>query len=57
VVAVVKDGGLVFAKGYGYAETAKKTLISPEMTLFRPGSISKLFTWTAVMQQKVSDLQ
>ncbi|MBA3603610.1 MAG: serine hydrolase [Parachlamydiaceae bacterium] len=51
VVAVVKDGGLVFAKGYGYADTAKKTLISPEMTLFRPGSISKLFTWTAVMQQ------
>jgi len=51
VIAVVKDGALVFAKGYGYADTAKKTLISPEMTLFRPGSISKLFTWTAVMQQ------
>ena len=47
----MKDGGLVFAKGYGYADTAKKTLISPEMTLFRPGSISKLFIWTAVMQQ------
>lgn len=51
VIAVVKDGALVFAKGYGYADTAKKTQISPEMTLFRPGSISKLFTWTAVMQQ------
>ena len=51
VIAVVKDGALVFAKGYGYADTAKKTQISPETTLFRPGSISKLFTWTAVMQQ------
>jgi CubicO group peptidase (beta-lactamase class C family) len=35
VIAVVKDGALVFAKGYGYADTAKKTQISPEMTLFR----------------------
>ncbi|HTQ61626.1 MAG TPA: serine hydrolase domain-containing protein [Candidatus Solibacter sp.] len=51
VIAVVKDGKLVFAKGYGYADVAKKEPISPESTLFRPGSISKLFTWTAVMQQ------
>jgi CubicO group peptidase (beta-lactamase class C family) len=51
VIAVVKDGTLVFAKGYGCADTAKKTPISPETTLFRPASISKLFIWTAVMQQ------
>jgi CubicO group peptidase (beta-lactamase class C family) len=51
VIAVVKDGKLLFAKGYGYADVAKKTPVSPETTLFRPGSISKLFTWTAVMQQ------
>lgn len=50
VVAVVKDGKLLFVKGYGYADVAKKTPVSPETTLFRPGSISKLFTWTAVMQ-------
>lgn len=50
VVAVVKDGKLLLAKGYGYADLAKKTPISPETTLFRPGSISKLFTWTSVMQ-------
>jgi CubicO group peptidase (beta-lactamase class C family) len=51
VIAVVKDGKLLFAKGYGYSDVAKKAPVSPETTLFRPGSISKLFTWTAVMQQ------
>jgi CubicO group peptidase (beta-lactamase class C family) len=50
VVAVVKDGKLLFAKGYGYSDYEKKVLVSPEDTLFRPGSISKLFTWTSVMQ-------
>ena len=49
-VAVVKDGRLLFAKGYGYADVAKKKPVSPQDTLFRPGSISKLFTWTAIMQ-------
>jgi CubicO group peptidase (beta-lactamase class C family) len=51
VIAVVKDGKLLFAKGYGYSDVAKKVAVSPETTLFRPGSISKLFTWTSVMQQ------
>jgi CubicO group peptidase (beta-lactamase class C family) len=51
VVAVVRDGQLLFAKGYGYADVEKKVPLSPETTLVRPGSISKLFTWTAVMQQ------
>ena len=49
-VAVVKDGRLLFAKGYGYADVAGKKPVSAEETLFRPGSVSKLFTWTAVMQ-------
>lgn len=50
VIAVVKDGKILFAKGYGYSDVAKRTPVSPDATLFRPGSISKLFTWTAVMQ-------
>ena len=49
-VSVVKDGKLLFAKGYGYADVQKKRPVSPQETLFRPGSISKLFTWTSVMQ-------
>ena len=50
VVSIVKDGKVLFAKGYGYSDVEKKTPVSPDNTLFRPGSISKLFTWTAVMQ-------
>src|SRR6266571_6192160 len=51
VVAVVRDGKVLFEKGYGYSDAEKKTRVSPQDTLFRPGSISKTFTWTAVMQQ------
>ena len=49
-IAVVKDGKLLFAKGYGFADVQSKKPVSPQETLFRPGSISKLFTWTAIMQ-------
>ena len=51
VIAVVKDGKVLFAKGYGYSDVAKRTPVSVDATLFRPGSVSKLITWTAVMQQ------
>jgi CubicO group peptidase (beta-lactamase class C family) len=50
VIAIVKDGQVVFAKGYGYSNVASKMPVDPATTLFRPGSISKLFVWTSVMQ-------
>ncbi|MGH9368955.1 MAG: serine hydrolase domain-containing protein, partial [Thermoanaerobaculia bacterium] len=50
VVVVVKDGKVLFGKGYGFADVEKRRPVSVEETLFRPGSTSKLFTWTAVMQ-------
>jgi CubicO group peptidase (beta-lactamase class C family) len=50
VVLVVKDGKVLFAKGYGYADVDKKLPVTPDGTLFRPGSTSKLFTWTSVLQ-------
>jgi CubicO group peptidase (beta-lactamase class C family) len=49
-VAVVKDGELFFAKGYGWADVDRRVPVDADKTLFRPGSVSKLFTWTAVMQ-------
>jgi CubicO group peptidase (beta-lactamase class C family) len=47
---VVKDGAVLLQKGYGYSDMAKRTSVDADNTLFRPGSISKLFAWTAVMQ-------
>jgi CubicO group peptidase (beta-lactamase class C family) len=49
-VSVVKDGKLFFAKGYGDADLENKIPVDPEQTIFRIGSVGKLFTWTAVMQ-------
>jgi CubicO group peptidase (beta-lactamase class C family) len=49
-IAIVKDGKVLFEKGYGYADVENKKPVSAQETLFRPGSVSKLFTWTAVMQ-------
>jgi CubicO group peptidase (beta-lactamase class C family) len=50
VIVVVKDGKILFAKGYGYADVEKRVPVVAQDTLFRPGSVGKLFTWTAVMQ-------
>ncbi len=50
VVVVVKNGQVLLEKGYGYSDLAARKPVDPKGTLFRPGSISKLFTWTAVMQ-------
>lgn len=50
VITVVKDGQLLTARGFGYADVEKKTPVDPDKTLFRPGSVSKLVTWIAAMQ-------
>jgi len=50
VVVVVKDDQVLFEKGYGYADYGASKLVDAKSTLFRWGSVSKLFTWTAVMQ-------
>ena len=50
VVVVVKDGELLFQKGYGFADVARRVPVDADRTLFRTGSVGKLFTWTAVMQ-------
>ncbi|HVK41972.1 MAG TPA: serine hydrolase domain-containing protein [Phenylobacterium sp.] len=50
VVAIVKDGQPLLVKGYGYADVDAGRLMTGDLTVIRPGSVSKLFTWTAVMQ-------
>ena len=50
VVVVVKDGQILTERGYGYSDVAARAPVDPKLTLFRPGSVSKLVTWTAVMQ-------
>lgn len=50
VISVVKDGKVLLEKGYGVADVEAKVAMDPATTLVRPGSTSKLFTWTAVMQ-------
>lgn len=51
VVVIVKDGAVLTGRGYGFSDVEKRTPVDPKLTLFRPGSVSKLLTWTAVMQQ------
>ena len=49
-VAVVANGQIIFAKGYGVADMKTRRPVVADSTLFRVASISKTFTWTAVMQ-------
>ncbi|REN18571.1 class A beta-lactamase-related serine hydrolase, partial [Mycobacterium tuberculosis] len=50
VVTVVENGKVVTERGFGFSDVEKRTPVDPRTTLFRPGSISKLFVWTSVMQ-------
>jgi CubicO group peptidase (beta-lactamase class C family) len=49
-VSVVANGQIIFAKGYGFADLRTRRPVVADRTVFRPASISKTFTWTAVMQ-------
>ena len=51
VIVIVKDGQPLFERGYGVSDVKTRRPVDPDITLFRPGSISKTFMWTAVMQQ------
>ncbi len=48
--AFVKDGKIELLKGFGISDTAKKTPVDPSQTVFKVGSVSKLFTTVAVLQ-------
>ena len=48
-IALVDDQKVVWAEGFGYADKTKSMAATPD-TIYRAGSISKLFTATAAMQ-------
>src|SRR5436305_11644920 len=47
-IAVVKDGHLIFARGYGWANSETQLRVQPT-SLFRWASVSKTLTAAAVM--------
>jgi CubicO group peptidase (beta-lactamase class C family) len=51
-ISLVYRDRIIFSKGYGYRDIEKNEPVKANQTMFRPGSVSKLFTWTAVMQLK-----
>jgi CubicO group peptidase (beta-lactamase class C family) len=48
-VSVVKNDSLLFSRGYGLANIEEERAAAPGETLFRIGSVSKTYTWTAIM--------
>ena len=48
-LAVSRNGALVYARGFGYANTTGATPVQPD-SLFRVGSVSKTFTAIAIME-------
>jgi N-acyl-D-amino-acid deacylase len=48
-LAVVKDGRLVYARGFGYADVERKQPVQPD-SLFRIASISKPITAVAILR-------
>ena len=54
-VSVVQNGQVVLKKGYGAASLSPIRKVDPDTTLFRLGSISKTFTWIALMREVEAD--
>jgi len=48
-IAVVRDGKLIYARGFGYADLENKTPVQPD-ALFRIASVSKPITSAAIMK-------
>ncbi len=49
-LSIVKDGRVLLKEGYGFYDLENKKRVDSDDTLFRLGSTSKLFVWTAIMQ-------
>ena len=49
-VAIVEDGEIIFARGFGFADIEEEKPVIAEETVFEYGSINKLFVWVSAMQ-------
>src|SRR5699024_631360 len=49
-IVIVKDGNVILEKGYGMSDVENEIKVNPEKTVFEAASISKVYTWSAVMQ-------
>jgi CubicO group peptidase (beta-lactamase class C family) len=50
VFVLVQDGRVLYQRGYGFANLSNRKPVDPEKTIWRIGSISKVFTATAAVQ-------
>ena len=50
-IAVVQNGQVVLKKGYGVASLNPQRPVDPDKSLFRVASVSKTFTWIALMKE------
>lgn len=55
-VSVVRGNMTIYTQGYGYRDVSQFLPVEANHTLFRVGSISKLFVWTAIMQLLEAEL-
>jgi CubicO group peptidase (beta-lactamase class C family) len=58
-ILVCSNNSILYSKGYGYSDVDANILVDPAQTIFPMGSMSELFTWTALMQlyeQNILDL-
>src|SRR5690625_1105383 len=51
-ISIVQDGKIIFEKGYGLSDIEKQKSIDPKQTVFEAASISKVYTWTAMMRSE-----
>src|SRR5690625_4031352 len=49
-IVIVQDGHVLLEKGYGMSDIGNQMKVDSEKTVFEAASISKVYTWSAVMQ-------
>ncbi|MDX1587214.1 MAG: serine hydrolase domain-containing protein, partial [Balneolaceae bacterium] len=48
-ISIVQNDSMIFARGYGMSDIENERPVLADQTLFRIGSVSKTYIWTAIM--------